>query len=121
MSASRRRLLTFLLLPVLALRVLLPAGFMPVVEGGEVRIGLCPEGMHMPGHAHDGDDGQPEERRMGKCPFANAGSTAPPPQFLPSRAMLVPAFRFHPPAAAEQPPAAGPPREAAARAPPLAS
>jgi hypothetical protein len=120
-SASRRRLLTFLLLPVLALRVLLPAGFMPVAEGGEVRIGICPEGMHMPGHTSGDNDGQPEERRMGNCPFANAGSSAPPPQFLATHAMRVPAFRFDPPAAGDQPPASGPPRNAAARAPPLAS
>lgn len=127
--AFRRRLLTLLLLPALALRVLVPAGFMPVVEGGELRMAVCPDAMHLPasshgnhglGH-HGGDDDQPPARGMGKCPFANAASSAPPLQFAATLAMPAPAFAFLAPLAEGVRPSAGPPRETAARAPPFAS
>lgn len=127
--ASRRRLLTLLLLPVLALRVLVPAGFMPVVEGGELRMVVCPDAMHLPepGHGHHGhenhggEDDQPPARGMGKCPFANTGSSAPPVQFAATLAMPAPAFAFLAPLAEGVRPSAGPPRETTARAPPFAS
>jgi hypothetical protein len=109
--------------------VLVPAGFMPVVEGGQLRMAACPDAMHLPGpghanHAHaehDAGDDQPAARGMGKCPFANAGASAPPVQFAASLAVPAPAFVFHAPPAEGLRPLAGPPREAAARAPPFAS
>jgi hypothetical protein len=49
---SRGRRWTTLLLPALLLRALIPFGFMPVVAGGGMTIGLCPgEALLPPGIA----------------------------------------------------------------------
>jgi hypothetical protein len=45
---SRVRRWTALLLPVLVLRALIPFGFMPVVAGGGMTIGLCPGEAQLP-------------------------------------------------------------------------
>jgi hypothetical protein len=45
---SRGRRWTALLLPVLVLRALIPFGFMPVVAGGGMTIGLCPGEARLP-------------------------------------------------------------------------
>jgi hypothetical protein len=115
-NASRRRLLIALLLPVLALRVLLPAGFMPVTDGGELRIVMCSEGMQMPGAGTGGD--HPVGEDMGKCPFASASFHAPLLPFVVLAATPTLSTRFNSFVAVELPPATGPPRAAAARAPP---
>jgi hypothetical protein len=118
-NASRRRLLIALLLPVLALRVLLPAGFMPLAEGGELRIVMCSEGMQIPGT--DSGDGHPQGDDMGKCPFASAGSPAPPSYFVAGAIAAPLGTQFISLAAEDLPPSTGPPRAAAARAPPFHS
>ena len=55
----RARRLTSLLLPALLLRALIPFGFMPLLSGGAVTIGLCP-GDALPGitAAHTGHAGE---------------------------------------------------------------
>jgi hypothetical protein len=116
-TASRRRLLIALLLPVLALRVLLPAGFMPVADAGELRIVMCSDGMQLPGTG-PGDSGGHPPHEMGKCPFASAGFHAPPTQFVATAGMPVLSVQFHSFPAADLPPTTGPPRTSAARAPP---
>jgi hypothetical protein len=118
-TASRRRLLIALLLPVLALRVLLPAGFMPVSDGGELRIVMCSEGMHLPDAGTGGD--RPDGDDMGNCPFASASFNAPLPQFVVVAATPTLSARFISFAADDLPPSTGPPRAAAARAPPYHS
>lgn len=130
-TASRRLLIT-LLLPLLAVRMLVPAGFMPVVEGGELRLALCPQGMqfHGPGHAdadhagadhggaHHGDTDDAPRADMGKCPFAGVAFAVPPAGFVVAVAMTAPNTLIRSTAAAEFPPSTGPPRATAARAPP---
>jgi hypothetical protein len=118
-TASRRRLLIALLLPGLALRVLLPAGFMPLVEGGELRIVMCSDGMQLPGT--DSGDEHPGGDDMGKCPFANAAFNAPLTQFVVVGAIATLDAQFLPFPAEDLPPSTGPPRVAAARAPPYLS
>lgn len=120
-TSSRRRLLIALVLPVLALRVLLPAGFMPVAEGGELRIVMCSEGLQLPAGA-DGDSGDhPAPADTGDCPFAQASFNAPPVQFVAFAALPVLTRQFHSSAAEVLPPATGPPRVGTARAPPTLS
>lgn len=77
----RLHLVLALLLPLMALRALLPAGYMPVSEGGELRIAMCSAGLSAP----DSPDGAPADdgqlpAATDSCPFAIAGSMAPPPQ-----------------------------------------
>jgi hypothetical protein len=106
-----------LLLPLLALRALLPAGYMPSADDEGPRMVLCsaglaawsaPAGNPQPAHGTARDD----------CPFAHAALNAPPPHLV-AAVVAVPDGRF----AARVPgialPAAGPPRQALARAPPV--
>lgn len=118
MNAATRRLLIALLLPVLALQVLLPAGFMPVAEGGELRMVMCAEGLQLPG-SDGGEAPAPDE--SGKCPFALATASVLPPQSMAHG--LAPALSSQPHALANEdlPPAAGPQRSNTARAPPAFS
>lgn len=116
-NASRRRLLIALLLPVLALRVLLPAGFMPVVEAGELRIVMCAEGLQ----GQPGDGGHPATEDGNNCPFAHASLNAPPMQSGALVALPAPQFQSISFVDSNLPATTGPPRTTAARAPPLSS
>lgn len=115
-TRSRRHLLIALLLPLLALRALLPAGYMAEAQAGEFRLVMCAEGLHLP---QDSDDQDPAGDN-GLCLFAHAAQAA------------VPAAPFIVPAAPEVAPAApggehllapttGPPRADLARGPPSLS
>jgi hypothetical protein len=76
----RRHLHLFiaLLLPLMVMRSLLPAGFMPVAENGQIRMVLCSAGLQLPAGDHDsGDHRLPGSG--GDCLFAHASTTAPPP------------------------------------------
>jgi hypothetical protein len=65
-----------LLLPFMALRALLPAGFMPSADGGP-RLVLCSEGL--PASDSGGGPSQPAHGDAGdNCPFAHAAHFAPP-------------------------------------------
>jgi hypothetical protein len=97
----RRHRLTGLLLPALLLRALIPFGFMPVVTGGGLAIGLCPGAGLLPSgiaaahpsleaqHRHAGHSGgapvAPGGAHHAPCLFATSATAA----FAP--AVLVPA------------------------------
>jgi hypothetical protein len=88
--AAARRLLA-LVLPVLLLRVLIPAGFMPLAAGGGLTVGLCPGAVtSSPGHAHHG--GHPHGEHV-PCLFAASAAPAfsPPPLALPPGSGAAPA------------------------------
>jgi hypothetical protein len=120
MSRRRLRLLIALLLPLMALRALLPAGYMVAADPGELRVVMCSDGLaawgthalpdqqHEDGHQPAGED----------CPFANATFNAPATHLLSSVAAPVPELRFASAASAQLPLATGPPRQTGARAPP---
>ena len=61
---SRRHQLTWLVLPALLLRALIPAGFMPFAGAGGAYLGFCPgasapEPSALVGHAHHHSHDQP--------------------------------------------------------------
>jgi hypothetical protein len=123
MSRRRLHLVIALLLPFMALRGFLPAGYMPRAEGGELRIVMCSAGLALPaGGGHDDGD-----RRLPghgtDCPFAlaQAGGIAPPSphglvQVAPPRIIRLQSLTTD-----SLPPATGPPRRATVRGPPALS
>jgi len=70
-------LLIALLLPVMVVRGMLPVGFMPVAQDGELRMALCSDGLHLPSGTQDSGDHAPGHG--GDCLFAHAAASAPPP------------------------------------------
>jgi hypothetical protein len=73
-----------LLLPLMVLRAMLPAGYMPVAENGTLRIAMCSDGFQPAATDHSGDQqsGSGDHQLpsgSGDCPFANAAMNAPPP------------------------------------------
>jgi hypothetical protein len=76
---SRRHLhlVIALLLPLMVLRAMLPAGYMPVAENGTLRIAMCSDGFQPAATDQSGDHQLPSN--SGDCPFANAAVNAPPP------------------------------------------
>lgn len=85
-APRRTRRLLALVLPLLVLRALIPAGFMPIAEGGGLIIGLCPGAAGMPpGHAHHG--GHPHGEPHAPCLFAASAA----PAFSPLALALPPA------------------------------
>jgi len=128
---SRRHLrrLIVLLLPLLALRALVPAGYMLSSGSGELLLVLCDGGLtgwdthamsghheHAPHHHDHGHDRMPSAGEH--CPFAHAPFNAPPPRMLVMASVPTPVFRFLPRSIDQLPPTTGPPRETSARAPP---
>lgn len=117
---ARRHLLITLLLPLMAMRAFVPAGFMPVVAMDGVSIVMCADGLPQPAD----DSGKRDDHSgdsSGTCPYSQASYKAPP--------LLPAALTFHPVLAAEQlephtpqlPALTGPPRSSVARAPPQLS
>ena len=112
-----RQLVWLLLVPALALRLLVPPGFMPGTDAGHgLTMQMCHGTGPLPtptGH----DPGQPQPRHDSPCVFAAAGTAAPPP-------MLALAATGTAHAIVEQAPPVSPifhrapPRAHAARAPP---
>jgi hypothetical protein len=81
-------LLIALLLPLMVMRGMLPAGYMPVSEGGVVKMALCSDGLQLP--AGNGDkDNHRLPGSNGDCLFAHAAASAPPPSSI---ALDAPAF-----------------------------
>jgi hypothetical protein len=119
---SRRRIrhVIALLLPLMVLRALLPAGFMPVAEHGELRMVMCSAGLALPGTDHSGK-GTQDHTGSDSCPFAHAAASAPPTQHVVAITEPLREVRFLSLAIDTLPPATGPPRTAAARAPPALS
>jgi hypothetical protein len=105
----------------MVLRAMLPSGYMPVAENGELRMVMCSAGLQLPGSgdAPDQNDHDPASD-TGNCPFASLLTSAPPVQYV-TATVVTAEFRFSSLAADELPPATGPPRVTAARAPPALS
>jgi hypothetical protein len=85
MRRQRFKLVVLALLPMMALRLLMPAGFMLSFEPGGLRVVLCPaQGEVMPIGAggehvhHHHQDGGHRSHQAQNCPFAIGGMTAPP-------------------------------------------
>lgn len=75
---SRLHLVIALLLPLLALKALLPPGYMPSAGDGELRIVMCSAGLAALNEGNpDAPDSPPAEHAA--CAFAMAGVAAPPP------------------------------------------
>ncbi|HMA11998.1 MAG TPA: hypothetical protein VKO83_08925 [Steroidobacteraceae bacterium] len=81
-------LLIALLLPLMVMRGMLPAGYMPVAEGGVLKMALCSDGLKLPS-----DNGGQDHHRLpgssGDCLFAHAAASAPPPSIV---ALPAPGF-----------------------------
>lgn len=121
---SRRhlRIAVALLLPLLALRALLPAGYMVANAAGELRIVMCSTGLAAwgaPAPAMPGDHDKPLPDHGDDCPFAHSSMQAPPPYLVHSADAPVPVFLFPSNPSDHIPPATGPPRQHGARAPPV--
>src|SRR5262245_57272805 len=97
MTRRRLQLVLALLLPLLALRALLPVGYMPVADAHGLHLTLCnPDrtGGTMPHHdtahhdaAHHGSGHQDPSHHghpgsHSDCPFAHAAFNAPPPHVV---------------------------------------
>jgi hypothetical protein len=113
-----------LLLPLLAMRALLPADYMLAVASGELRIVMCQPGLASwsdaaTGMAHQHGKQLPDH--ADECPFAHAVANAPPPHIVRGHVSAAPAAGFRAIRSDHQPPATGPPRQHGARAPPVSS
>lgn len=115
-TRSRRHLLIALLLPLLALRALLPAGYMAEAHAGEFRLVMCADGLQLP--ADPGDEGHAAEEEH--CLFAQAAqaAVAVASWVLPATPALS---RTLPGMGHLLAPTTGPPRTDRARGPPLHS
>jgi hypothetical protein len=96
MTSQRKYTLIWLLLPLLALRGLVPAGFMIDTSGGRLSMMLCSgsvsttmvtgehaQHLHHAGQGSSGEHGQHGEHGGNSvCPFAAAGMGAPAPHLL---------------------------------------
>lgn len=117
-------LLVTLLLPLLALRALLPVGYMAVVEGSSLRVVMCSEGLQLQRAAEAGiavqgeDHHRPASQDGGGCAFALAAFSAPPPAPLPYT--LLAATTYFQPADPQSLPVATAVHRPSARAPPRA-
>jgi hypothetical protein len=114
------------LLPLLLLRALIPAGFMPAVGAGSLALVFCEPaalaaGAHAAAHHHGhGDTGHSGHLASAECPFAQSAAPA-----LPTLAALPPAQPLVAHVAAtthaQSILPAAPPRHTAARGPPALS
>lgn len=82
-SRRHTRLIIALLLPLMVLRAMLPAGYMPVAENGVLRMAMCSDGLY-PAAVDQGEDRKSGDNHQlpsdsGSCPFANAAVNAAPP------------------------------------------
>lgn len=117
-SRHRLYLVLTLLMPLLTLRALLPAGYMVSAAHDGPRIVMCSEGLAaLNAPADDSQHPQPASAD-GDCAFAHAAASAPPPHYI--AGAFVPALdvAFLSAVTDSLPPATGPPRQAGARAPP---
>jgi hypothetical protein len=111
-------LLIALLLPLMVVRGLLPAGYMAAAEGGKLRIVMCSAGLPPASTPDDRGSGDHSVPDPGHCVFAHAATLVPPPQASLVTVAAPAAFQFSSFDSTTLPPATGPPRAAAARAPP---
>ncbi len=100
----RLRLLCLLafVLPVLALRALVPAGFMAAPVDGTLQIVLCQPGAMTGHHHHSGSpDSGPQLEVDPTCPYAQSAGPALMPT-LPVLPAVATMHRLEPPEAATQ-------------------
>ena len=117
---------TLLVLGVLFLRALVPAGFMPAPVDGRLAFVVCdakmPAGVHQHHHAHPGHDNAAHHEGAHSdptCPYAQSAAPAPLPT-LPVLAGGAGCDLLVPPAAVTQTFLAfGPTRQQSPRGPPL--
>jgi hypothetical protein len=116
-NRHRLQLVIALLLPFMALRALLPAGFMPSADGDGPRLVLCSDGLSawnagggpsQPAHGDAGDD----------CPFAHAAHSAPP-RFHAAAVLFAGHTAFIARTSARVPASGKPILQGGARAPPV--
>ena len=80
MTRRRIRFLIALLLPLMVLRALLPAGYMPVAGNDGLRIVMCSAGLATTTTGDATDRGDHPGLAGGEgCVFAHAAVAAPPP------------------------------------------
>jgi hypothetical protein len=87
MPASTRSIWALVLAIVLAMRLVTPAGFMPVVAHGQIAIVICDDGAGPPVHHHHGS--VPGGHQHQPCPYSSmssSGATSVP--FAPILAVL---------------------------------
>ena len=122
----RLHLLVTLLLPFMALRAFLPAGYMlgapPAGETGWALV-MCSQGLYAAAHDAGDDHSSGHQLPQGAdhgdhCPFAMATAAVLPVAATWSMPAVSFAIHFIPAAVDHLPPATGPPRQAPARAPP---
>ncbi len=117
---SRRHmyLVLTLLMPLLTLRALLPAGYMASPSSDGPRIVLCSGGLAA-WNTPAGDSRHNQLPAAAEdCPFALAAMHAPPPHVVLRNFAPALQTRFLSRSADELPPTTGPPRQSGARAPP---
>lgn len=119
-----RRWLAGLILPVLLLRALVPAGFMLASVDGDLSVVLCDGGaLHAghPGHHHHYQHSGTPHASDPTCPFAQSAGAAPLPSFPPlaDRLLATGAALAGEHEQTLAPP--GPHRQHPARAPPLSA
>ncbi len=111
-----KRLTIALLLPLLALRGMLPAGYMPVAEQGELRIVMCSAGLAAWETQPEDGAGRQLPPNAGQCAFAQSAAAPPVIALQPVAAPSLITFAATPRAIfvapwvpAHTPPARGPP------------
>ncbi len=115
--SRRLHLIVALMLPIMVMRGMLPAGYMALAEHGELRIALCSGGLAPPVGDHEKHPAGSSD-----CAFALAhASFAPPVQRVLALVEPTPAVEVVSFTSASRPPATGPPRTVAVRGPPLLS
>jgi len=77
MTHRRIHKLIWWLLPILALRGMVPVGFMVNLSGGELAMAVC-HGIHKPADAATQSESSDKSQQSGTsvCPFTAAGSSA---------------------------------------------
>jgi hypothetical protein len=82
-----------LLLPLMVLRAMLPAGYMPVTENGTLRIAMCSDGIYPAAAGQESDPSTGGDHDVppdsGNCAFANAIAHAPPPATSQAIALIL--------------------------------
>jgi hypothetical protein len=129
-SPRRSRRLLALMLPLVLLRLLIPAGFMPVAGAGGLAVGLCPGEAAMPpgyrgahaGHQHHaerhGEGGAPGGEHHAQCLFAASAVPAFTPTALATAAAPASAAQMRLPAQSRTVTIASIERAQSPRAPP---
>jgi hypothetical protein len=108
-----------LVLTMLVVRALVPAGYMLATDEGHARIVLCDAGIarfHHEGHHHPGGGhthGDPT------CPYAQSAGPAPPPVLPVVDATAAAAYYLLPASLAQLATPFGPARRNSPRAPPV--